>query len=564
MHADAPRAQLPAVEDEVVGLTAHGGRVGREPVDVVGVGHGERVVGGDRVAVLVHTVEQREVDHPQVPVRALGHRAPAELEAQRPEHVAGQAVLVGHGQHQVTHTGAGGGHQAGLLLVGQELGHRRVDVGPAALALDHLEPRQALGAERLGPVGEPVEPRPGRRRPALEHDGLHAGGGEGPEARGREHGRQVDELHAEAVEGLGPRHAGHRTGPLAGDRLGGVEHGLGHESEDVLLVDEGCLDVELGELELAVGAQVLVAQAAGDLVVAVDAGHHQQLLGELRALGQHVAGAVVEPAGHGELPGALGRGRPQQRRLHLDEALPVHGRPQGPVDRGPEPQVGLHGGPPQVDEPVPEADDLVDVDAVVHRERRRLGGVQQPDRALAQLDLAGRQLRVAGPHGTEAYRALHGHDVLGPHVDRSRHHALDDSRVVADVEEGQVLTVLAALGHPAAHGHRPADVDRPQRAAQVGAHRRGPARRLGFGGNGHTGSFRVAPPERAVVVLSPVTGRPGRRRGGWPPAPRRPRRRTERSAGRRRRAGAGVTPYPRPPRPGPRPGPSGPRSGPPP
>jgi nitrate reductase NapAB chaperone NapD len=44
--------------------------------------------------------------------------------------------------------------------------------------------------------------------------------------------------------------------------------------------------VDLGELGLAVGAQVLVAEALGDLVVAVEARHHQQLLEELRRLRQ--------------------------------------------------------------------------------------------------------------------------------------------------------------------------------------------------------------------------------------------------------------------------------------
>src|SRR3712207_7044962 len=45
------------------------------------------------------------------------------------------------------------------------------------------------------------------------------------------------------------------------------------------------LDVELGELRLPVGAEVLVAVAAGDLEVALGAGHHEQLLEQLRALG---------------------------------------------------------------------------------------------------------------------------------------------------------------------------------------------------------------------------------------------------------------------------------------
>ena len=50
----------------------------------------------------------------------------------------------------------------------------------------------------------------------------------------------------------------------------GVEHRLADHGHDVVGVGEAHLDVELHELELAVGAQVLVAQAARDLVVAVE------------------------------------------------------------------------------------------------------------------------------------------------------------------------------------------------------------------------------------------------------------------------------------------------------
>ena len=51
---------------------------------------------------------------------------------------------------------------------------------------------------------------------------------------------------------------------------------------------EAHLDVELGELRLAIAAQVLVAEAARDLEVAVVAGDHQQLLELLRRLRQRV------------------------------------------------------------------------------------------------------------------------------------------------------------------------------------------------------------------------------------------------------------------------------------
>ena len=98
-------------------------------------------------------------------------------------------------------------------------GESRAVPSPARLGRD-LEPGQALGPERLGPVGQGVEPRPGASTPrpprtmAFTHGAAKArnlGAGE--------HGGQVDQLHAEAdvglvgavaVHGLGPRHRGDR------------------------------------------------------------------------------------------------------------------------------------------------------------------------------------------------------------------------------------------------------------------------------------------------------------------------------------------------------------------
>ncbi len=290
---------------------------------------------------------------------------------------------------------------------------------------------------------------------------------------------------------------GHRSGSLPGDRLGGVEDGLGHVAEDVLLTDEGSLDVELGELELALGTQVLVPQAAGDLEVAVDPGHHEELLGQLGALGQDVAGPRVEPAGHRELAGTLGGRRPEHGRLDLDEALPVHGRPQRAVDRGPHPEVGLHPGPAQVHEAVGEPHHLVDLDPVVHGEGRGLGDVEHGDRAVAELDLPGRELGVDRPLGPVPYLALDRHDVLAPDVDRARHDALHDAGVVAEVDEGQVLAVLTALGDPAAHRDPDAHVVCAERAAHPVAHGGRPGRR-GLAARGGP-STRA---ERSTVVLS--------------------------------------------------------------
>ena len=54
-----------------------------------------------------------------------------------------------------------------------------------------------------------------------------------------------------------------------------LEHALEEalvDGDDVILLNEGHLKVDLGELRLTVGTQVLVAEAAGDLDVTVHAG----------------------------------------------------------------------------------------------------------------------------------------------------------------------------------------------------------------------------------------------------------------------------------------------------
>ena len=187
----------------------------------------------------------------------------------------------------------------------------------------------------------------------------------------REDVGELDELHAEsdvglvaavAFHGVVPRHAGHGRGPDTGDRLAHVEQDHFDGGEHVLLVGEGHLGVELDELELPVGAQVLVAQAPGDLVVAVDPADHQQLLEQLRALGQHVERTRLLTRRHDEVAGAFGCRGDQHRRLDLDEPLTLHRRADRAVDRGPQTQVALHAIAAQVDVAVAEPD---------HARRRR-------------------------------------------------------------------------------------------------------------------------------------------------------------------------------------------------
>ena len=112
-------------------------------------------------------------------------------------------------------------------------------------------------------------------------------------------------------------------------------------------------------------------------------GDHQQLLEQLRALRQGVPAAGLQPRGHQEVAGALGRGAGQGRRLDLDEAVVVEHVAGGLVDLAAQPDRG--GGPAaaQVEVAVAQPRLLPTsppfCDGVVDRERQHRAGVEHLD-----------------------------------------------------------------------------------------------------------------------------------------------------------------------------------------
>ena len=68
--------------------------------------------------------------------------------------------------------------------------------------------------------------------------------------------------------------------------FGQSSHETVDHTHDVVGIDERHFHVELGELRLAIGAEVFVAEAPRDLHVAIVAGDHQDLLVQLRRLGR--------------------------------------------------------------------------------------------------------------------------------------------------------------------------------------------------------------------------------------------------------------------------------------
>jgi len=140
-------------------------------------------------------------------------------------------------------------------------------------------------------------------------------------------------------------------------------------------VNEGHLDVHLGELRLPVGAEIFVPEAADNLIVAVEARDHEELLEKLGRLGEGVELTRVDTAGDQVVPRPLGSAPSEKGGLHLQKIHVVQvladylGRPVT------QQEVPKKDRPAEVEIPVTQAEALAGVGAILGKERRGKGGV---------------------------------------------------------------------------------------------------------------------------------------------------------------------------------------------
>ena len=291
---------------------------------------------------------------------------------------------------------------------------------------------------------------------------------------------QVGLVGAVAGERLAVGHARERQLDLVTCVAPDLGHQLLGQRQHVLALDEAHLEVELRELQRAIGALGLVTPAAGDLVVAVEAAAHQQLLVELRALRQRVERAGLQPERDHEVARALGRRARHGRSLEVEEAALV----QEAADRAHRARANalqfLHSRPAQVEIAMADAQRLVDA-FVVELERQHLAGREQLELGDGELDVAGGQLVVARGLAARDQLPARAHDALEPQ--RMRHgvclrgalgvdHELHDARAVAQVDEHEPA-VIAPPTDPARERQLSSRVLRARLAAQhvpVAAH----------------------------------------------------------------------------------------------
>ncbi len=271
-----------------------------ELVDISLHGLGEGLVLRRKGAALLVPVEEREVDHPEEVValaRNLEHVG--HVQAHAAQDLVGLQPARDREEQQVARLSVHLGTQGLDLGLAHELLEGTV---PGAVLLEG-KPGQALGAEACGDLAQLVDAGAGPGAGALGVDALDVLAlglgrvGEKAEGRALKYRSHVVQGHAEAgvglvdavgVHGLPIGHAAQRRGHVHAHLGEGVVEHVLDRGHHIVLLDEAHLHVHLRELGLTVGAQVLVAEALGHLVVALHAADHEELLQELRALRQGV------------------------------------------------------------------------------------------------------------------------------------------------------------------------------------------------------------------------------------------------------------------------------------
>ena len=234
-----------------------------------------------------------------------------------------------------------------------------------------------------------------------------------------------------------------------------------------LLRDKAHFQIQLGELRLPVGAQILITETAGNLEIPFHAGDHQQLFQLLRRLRQGIKTALLQAAGHQIIPRPLRRAFNQDGRLNFQKAPGIEKIPDILDYLMAQHQVALHLRPAQIQIAVLQPQAFLGFPFVGNVKGRGKGGIKHRYFLGHYLDRAGSQGRVFGAGGPAGHRALHRNDPLGAQLFggaagrrgqfRVEHH-LHNAGTIPQVNENYPA-VIPAAADPAGQGMGLADLD---------------------------------------------------------------------------------------------------------
>ncbi|RMQ30068.1 hypothetical protein ALQ08_05043 [Pseudomonas syringae pv. delphinii] len=494
MDTDRTATQFGAVEHHVVGTGKRRGRVGFQLFGRA-LGCREGVVQRREAAVVVF-FEHREVDDPhRCPFAGVQLEVVTDLDTQRAEGFADDLEFVRTEENDIAIDRANAIKDDVQVFFRDELDDRRLQAFRPLRALVDLDVGQTFGAVDADELGVIVDLA-----------ACHAGSARYTQCGNtpfRIVGRTAEHLEFHSVELIGDVYQFQRVAQV---RLVGTvaTHGLfeGHvreitelqvqnfleqlanhllgQTNDVFLVEEAGLDVDLGEFRLTVSTQVFVAEALGDLVVAVEAGHHQQLLEQLRRLRQGEEAARVCAAWNQVVASTFRRGASQDRRLDIEEAVFIQITTDAGGDTRTQTQLFSHFRTTQIDEAITQARFFADIGVFVQRKRRSFGLVQYFELVAQHLDGTGCHVGVDGTGRTGADLADDLDHVLAAHAVSGSEtvctigveHYLSHAFTVADIEEDNAPVVTTTVD-PSAKGNFLAFQTLVQLAAIMAAHHDG-------------------------------------------------------------------------------------------
>ena len=307
-------------------------------------------------------------------------------------------------QDQIPCVGARVGRPCGLFFRVEKLVHARLE---RAVFVDFAV-HQALGANLwpLDPIGQGIELLAGVVRATGCYDSEHGFSVvKDAEPLALCDGTEVDELHAEthvgfvasvALHGLVVGHAWKRIDFDVEDGFEEVAHEVLKRLQHVFLLHKCHLAVNLREFRLSIRAEVFVAEALDDLVIAVVSADHQQLLERLWALRQRVKLTGVHARRHDKVPCTFRCGLDQIRRLNFDEFHPVEVLARFNAQSVAEHEVALDGLAAQVEVAELHPQVIAAIGVVFDGKRRGLAGIQDVELGDFDFDVPGGHLGVFG------------------------------------------------------------------------------------------------------------------------------------------------------------------------
>ena len=471
--------QLPAIKHHVVGFGCAAARVGVHVVFVTVFGGGEGVVYGSPALLVFVKLKHGEINHPQRSPAVFKQAgffaklAMANFQAQCTDGVINDFCLVCAEENQVAILCASALKNGGKCSVVQVFDDGALQTVAAFVFFIDLNPRQPFGTVDFDKLGVAVDfatangctawhaqcyhapARGGRGRKHFEIDIGHGVSqlGEG------EFDAQIGFVRAVQVHGLGVGH----DGELAQIHIHGVfKDGANHALEqaaDFFFAKEGSFNINLGKFWLAVGTQIFVAEAFGDLVVAVVASNHQHLLVDLGRLGQGEEMPVVYAAGHEVVARAFGGGFAQHGGFNVDKAIGIEEFANFHRHFVAQHEVALHIRAAQVKHAVGEAGGFAQM-LVIKLEGWRNRWVKHYQLVAKNLDFARGNGIVGGAFRAGAYQAFDLDAELVTQVfGQFEHfgavgvaHDLHEAFAVAQIDKDNAAVVAPAID-PAAQGN---------------------------------------------------------------------------------------------------------------